>query len=376
MTQSTHTDRDGLARLWRDSVAVIEAGQSPSGAYLASPTFGVYRYCWLRDGSFIADAMSRVGKIESAERFFDWCARVLVTRADRIEAQLRQAAAGETVPVEEMLHCRYTVDGDEAPEGWWNFQLDGYGTWLWALGAHAERHAAPLERHRDGIDLCVRYLGAFWSLPSYDWWEENMGHQHTSTLAALYAGLDAAASWTMLAPATREIALRTAATVRDEVLGRGVHDGRLAKWLDGDGVDGSLTACIVPFGLVRPDEPIAHATVQAVEGALAAGGVYRYPEDTYFGGGRWLLLSAFLGWYYAETGRIDEASAQLAWIAAQADDDGHLPEQVSDKLLFPERYDEWERRWGPVASPLLWSHAMFLTLASVLGFGVETAVHV
>ena len=48
---------------------MILAGQSPAGGYVASPTFGPYRYSWFRDGAFIADAMSRVGEVESAERF-------------------------------------------------------------------------------------------------------------------------------------------------------------------------------------------------------------------------------------------------------------------------------------------------------------------
>ena len=44
-----------LQDLARHSVAVIRAGEAPSGAYIASPTFSVYRYSWLRDGAFIAD---------------------------------------------------------------------------------------------------------------------------------------------------------------------------------------------------------------------------------------------------------------------------------------------------------------------------------
>ena len=40
---------------------------------------------------------------------------------------------------------------------------------------------------------------------------------------------------------------------------------------------------------------------------------------------------------------------------------------MSDHLLVPDAYDGWRQRWGPIASPLLWSHAMFLTLASELG---------
>jgi GH15 family glucan-1,4-alpha-glucosidase len=146
-----------------------------------------------------------------------------------------------------------------------------------------------------------------------------------------------------------------------------VQDGRLTKWLDGDGLDASLIACAVPFRLVEPHGDVARATAEAIESRLLAGGVHRHPDDSYYGGGEWLLLSAFLGWYYAGVGRTDDAAAQLQWIAAQADDEGFLPEQVGGNLIVPEAYDGWRSRWGPVASPLLWSHAMFLTLAAELG---------
>ena len=356
-----------LVQLYRRSIEVIDAGQSPSGAYLASPNFPVYRYSWFRDGAFIADAMSRVGREDSAERFFAWCSGVLVARADLIESHVASAAAGDRVDAAEMLHCRYTVDGEEAPEEWWNFQLDGYGTWLWALGAHATRHGRSLEPYAAAIDLCVRYLAAFWAEPSYDWWEENMGHQHTSTLAALHAGLETASGWDVLEPATRAAAAHAAADIREAILSRGVHDGRFAKWLDGDGLDGSLIACAVPFHVVAPDAPRARATARAIELQLSRRGVYRHPNDSYYGGGEWLLLAALLGWYDATIGRRDEALSRLLWIAAQADADANLPEQVSDHLLVPDAYDGWRQRWGPIASPLLWSHAMFLTLAVELG---------
>jgi hypothetical protein len=44
-----------------------------------------------------------------------------------------------------------------------------------------------------------------------------------------------------------------------------------------------------------------------------------------------------------------------------------LPEQVDGHLLAPEYRQEWIDRWGPVATPLLWSHAMVLRLAAELG---------
>jgi GH15 family glucan-1,4-alpha-glucosidase len=101
------------------------------------------------------------------------------------------------------------------------------------------------------------------------------------------------------------------------------------------------------------------------------GGVHRYCTDTYFGGGEWPLLAALLGWYYTEAGRHTDAIAQLRWVVAQATLDGDLPEQTSKNLLAPEYEQQWIDRWGPVATPLLWSHAMLLTLAGELGFTPE-----
>ena len=40
---------------------------------------------------------------------------------------------------------------------------------------------------------------------------------------------------------------------------------------------------------------------------------------------------------------------------------------VATRALHPERIAEWDERWGTSATPLLWSHAMYLTLAHGLG---------
>ncbi len=96
------------------------------------------------------------------------------------------------------------------------------------------------------------------------------------------------------------------------------------------------------------------------------GGVYRYAADTYFGGGEWILLTAWLGWVYTELGRVDEARKLMGWIEAQATSEGALPEQISDYMLDDSRYAEWEARWGKIACPLLWSHSMYLVLESML----------
>jgi GH15 family glucan-1,4-alpha-glucosidase len=354
--------------LAQGSMAIILANQAPSGAYVASPRFPVYRFSWLRDGAFIADAMSRAGQVASAEAFFGWCARVLTTRATRIEDLIARAGRGEAIATTDFLHTRYTLDGDEATDEWWNFQLDGYGAWLWALAAHVRRHARAVAAVRGGAILSARYVATFWTHPTYDWWEEHASHRHTSTLAAMWAGLQGACQVLDLpADVTAAVAAATNG-IRDTVMADAAARGRLAKWLEGDAVDASLLAVAVPFGLLAPDHPHMQATLSAIETDLAhAGGVHRYLADTYYGGGEWLLLSGFLGWYYARLGRRDEARAELDWIVRHASGAGELPEQVEDHLLAPGARAAWLDRWGPVASPLLWSHAMYLTLALELG---------
>jgi hypothetical protein len=44
-----------------------------------------------------------------------------------------------------------------------------------------------------------------------------------------------------------------------------------------------------------------------------------------------------------------------------------LPEQVPQTLNNEAYYQPWVERWGKIAQPLLWSHAMYLLLVEVLG---------
>jgi GH15 family glucan-1,4-alpha-glucosidase len=365
----TTTPRVDLGALLDRSRVVITSLQEPNGAYPASPSFSAYRgYCWFRDGSFIADGASAAGEVGSASAFHDWCAMVVNLHADRIRDIVEAADAGTPLPDEHMLPARFTFDGGLGSDDWWDFQLDGYGTWLWAAAAHAERHAIDPARWADAAALTVEYLLSSWERPCYDWWEEHDEAVHGSTLGCIAAGLRAAADAGLV---TGERAERARAGA-EEVIARlerdAVVDGHLVKWIGSDAVDGSLSSLIAPLGVIDPASPLAAATLRAVSDQLEVdGGVYRFRADTFFGGGRWPLLSCFLGLAYAAVGDRAEALRLLEWAASTATDAGMLPEQVDGHLLAPEYRQEWIDRWGPVATPLLWSHAMVLRLAAELG---------
>lgn len=366
MTRTVGTTTPALADLVQSSLRVITDGQAASGAFVASPTFATYDYSWFRDGAFIADAMSRHGHHGSAEAFHRWCAGVVADRRDRIAELVARARRGDLPAPEDHLRTRYTLDGQEAEGFWENFQLDGYGTWLWALHAHHERTGRPVEVPMGVIDDLVAYLSTFWGQPSYDWWEEHLEHRHVSTMVCIWAGLDAVARWDHVPVGTRERAAAAAADIRQCVTEEGVVDGSLVKWLGSDAVDASLVACVVPLGFLDVDDPVARRTIQRVTDELAPAGVHRYLDDVYYGGGQWALLAAFLAWYHVRAGEIDRAGELLDWIAGTADADGNLPEQVADDLLHPDHLAGWEAKWGPSASPLLWSHAMLLSVVAEL----------
>jgi isomaltose glucohydrolase len=317
-----------IARLADRSVETIRAGQTETGAYLACPAFGPYRYCWFRDGAFVAEAMSVAGDRESADAFFAWCAEVVLARRALL------AAGGD-------LETRYTADGRESGDAQWlSFQLDGFGLVLWALGRHEHRHGAAEARVGDAAEVLRAYLVHSWRRPCADWWEEREGI-HAVTLACIAAGLRAAG---------------------EAESGRVVEAARAGA---GRPLDASLLAAATPLGVLAPEE----VPLEAIERELvsAGGGVHRHRADIYYGGGEWLLLTALLGLHYLELGRADDARAKLAWVAGQATAEGHLPEQSQNHLLHPEEYESWARRLGPPPSPLLWSHAMFLLLAHSLG---------
>lgn len=359
-----------LVELAHHSRQVIRDNQAPSGAYLAAPNFRVYRYSWLRDGAFVAEAMSRIGEADSAEAFLRWCRSVVETRIAAIDSLTRRRASGEEIGLDEFLHTRYTADGAEADEEWWNHQLDGYGAWLWALGEHVHRGglAGDGTDFTPAVEATMRYLVAFWDHPCYDSWEEHGDQVHVSTLAAIGAGLRVAAAWPGVDQRLAAAASVAVAHIGERVRSEGVRDGHLVKWLGGTELDANLLFCALPYRLLEPDDPLMRATIAAIESSgLAHGGVHRHLADDFYGGGEWILLAALLGSYHAALGDLDSARGQLAWVAAQADGEDNLPEQVSGHLLHPDRLAEWQGRWGPVAQPLLWSHAMFLNLNHEVG---------
>jgi len=346
------------------SIEIILEGQSPSGAYIASPNFNSYKYSWLRDGAYCAKAMDTVGETESASRFHRWVESTLFGQRIHAESLIRRLERGEVPEKDDMLPTRYTLQGkleeigevEESP--WPNYQLDGYGIWLHELEVH-HRHLGTTDFNSEVVDLVARYLSATWETDCFDCWEEIGDGRHASTLAAIAAGLKSAGS--LLG---EEKFIKKSEEVREYLLANFVRNGRFCKGLLDDRVDSSLLCVALPFEIVPIESPAFTRTVDAIRTELrgGSGGIYRYLGDTYYGGGEWILLTSWLGWFDLLTDNFAEFDVANNWVASQVTENFDLPEQSTKGVQEPSMIQPWVERWGQVATPLLWSHAMYLLM--------------
>jgi len=349
--------------LVKRSVQSILRNQETNGAIVASPDFQQYRFCWLRDGSFSALALDLAGEHEAAARYHSWVSTAVNRIGGVIDDVVAGRARGESVDPFKMPPARFTLDGSVVIDGWPNFQIDGYGTWLWSLGEHLGNDGADaLDGMRDSVARVARYLKSFALSPCYDVWEESGTALHTSTLASVYAGLVTAARLL-----EEPELLDSASQVKNVLASHASRLGHYVKSSENDGVDASALWLGAPFHVVAPDDPHFEATVSLIEDRLLfEGGVRRYSTDTYFGSGAWPVLTASLGWHYAEIGDVARAQQYLDWVGDHFDERGWLGEQFGGEIRDPRHYAEWVERWGPPAADLTWSHAMYVILSEVL----------
>ncbi|MCD6457469.1 MAG: hypothetical protein J7K82_01340 [Thermoproteales archaeon] len=358
--------------LLEKSIEVILKNQSRYGSYIASPRFRQYRYCWIRDGSFIAYAMDISDNHQSSLRFHKWVFKVLKRYSWKLNKLFEKYFKNELRAPNDYLHTRYTLQGSESKSSWPNKQFDGYGIWLWSLSEHIKSSGNEylIDYYFNELKLVIKYLTIVWKEPCYDCWEENPDKIHTSTLASIAGGLKSISRY------VRDDILQYRKAI-DEIVSfitrKNTIDKRFAKYYDpkigrASGIDASLLWLVYPFKLFSEDSLMFKNTVKSIEEKLLenSGGVHRYPEDTYYGGGEWIILAAWLAWHYANIGKRDKAYKLLEWIESTADDNGYLPEQVTDNMLAPQFYTYWFKKWGPIAKPLIWSHAMYIILRNFL----------
>ncbi len=373
--------REAIDRYYQ-SLIVLRSQIDAGGAVLAANDSDIvrfnrdtYSYAWPRDGALASVALLRSGHPVAAERFLEFCARV--------------------ISPEGYLRHKYNPDGTLA-SSWHGYVRDGKPVLpiqedetalvLWALGRYFELYhrvetVAPFYRPlvtRPG-DFLVSYVDRQTGLPlpSYDLWEERWG-VHLFTVASVVAGLRAAAR---LAEAFGE-------AERADRYGAGaarmVEAMRAVLWSAAEnrfvrmaaagpmGYEADLTVDSSVFGLIElgvlpADDPQVESTMRQVEERLAVrtdvGGLARYENDVYqqvektdlrrVPGNPWFVSTLWLARYHLMRAQAPEELKRglelIGWAARHA-----LPSGVMAEQLHPYTGEPLS------VSPLTWSQAAYV----------------
>jgi GH15 family glucan-1,4-alpha-glucosidase len=183
--------------LYRRSILTVRAQVDNGGAIIASTDFDItkfardtYAYSWPRDGALVANALDRADHQDVTRQFFTFCQQALVEEGYFLHKYTPYGKPGSSWLPWVDSHGKRCLPVQE----------DETGLVLWALWQHYRIHG-----NLDFVvglystlvvpaaDWMASYVDQRTGLPepSWDLWEERWG-VHAFTVAAVWAGLDAA----------------------------------------------------------------------------------------------------------------------------------------------------------------------------------------
>ena len=321
---------------------------APSGASVAAPTTSLpediggqrnwdYRYCWIRDSSFMIDALLQLGCYDEAHSLFWWFMQATALTEPEVHVLYRLdggiGASERAIELAGYRGSRPVRIGNGALD---QTQHDIYGglletAWLYSRGHHALDADAGAVFGRIADHVCD-----IWRLPDSGIWEVRNGPLHfTHSKVMCWVALDRAARLADLGEMPRRHAARwrrEADAVR-EYVERECWSDELASYTRVAGsrdVDASLLMLpLVEYG--EADGLRVRGTIDAVDRLLRDGDfVYRYRADDGVPGGEGCFLncSFWLAGALARSGRRDEGAALMERLLARANDVGLYAEEI------------------------------------------------
>jgi GH15 family glucan-1,4-alpha-glucosidase len=279
-----------------------------------------YRYCWLRDGYFVVDALNRLGATEMMESYLGYIVNIA-------------AGAGEGP-----LQPVYRISGDAVPDEYTVASLPGYRGMgpvrvgndaggqvqhdVYGSAVLAATHVffdERLVRRGDPalferLEMLGRRAVEAFDRPDAGMWERRgIARVHTFSSVMCWAACDRLARIAARigrpdrVDVWRAEAARIAGFVNERCYS--TQRGAFVAAADGETLDASALL-LAELGFVAPDDPRFAGTVRAIERELKRGDfIFRYVEADDFGAPQHAFVVCSF-WYVnalAQLGRRDEA---------------------------------------------------------------------
>jgi GH15 family glucan-1,4-alpha-glucosidase len=308
-----------------------------------------YRYCWLRDGYFVVDALNRLGVTRTMEQYLGYILNIVAAASD-VGLQPVYGITGRTQlderTVESLPGYRGMGPVRVGNDAFQQIQHDVYGSAILAA-THLFFDRRLVRAGDEALFRRLETLGeravALADLPDAGMWElRTTLHVHTFSSVMCWAGCDRLARISArIGLADRAAYWRDRAkAIHQEICERAWNPtlNSFVGTLDGMTLDASLLR-LNDLNFLAADDPRFVGTVEAIGRNLRHGDfIHRYAGPDDFG----MPQTAFLVctfWYIsalAAIGRRDEARALFEKVLACRNRHGLLAEDID-----PETREQW-----------------------------------
>lgn len=355
------------------SVAVVNGlVYRPSGAIVAAPTTSLpeivgearnwdYRYAWVRDSAFAAEALILSGFMPEARRILDFLFERVDKRLDRFRYSLYRVE-GPPMPIEEEQLDWLSGNGSKPVRignaAYGQLQMDTEGEFLDVVHRYITESGdlTYASRNWRTIERIAMFTSRAWRRSSMDIWEERWrSRRHfVHTKAMEWVAVDRAARIGRLIGKDTSEFSDLADEIRANIMKNGLsHDKKgFTKIYGSNEVDSSLLTLPL-YSFIEARDPLFTNTLARIEAELGAGDGFliRYRRDGYgYLQHPFLLLSSWLARVYIRLGNKKRARQILE----------RLTNSSTPLLLFGEHVDleSMEPRGN---FPQLFSHAGLIT---------------
>lgn len=318
-----------------------------------------YRFCWLRDASFVLSAFHSLGHFEEMEGFLKYLLNVAEKHEHSRERLWPVYRLDQSLPLPEEIHENWMGYSSSSPvrsnnQAAEHIQNDVYGELILSLAPiflDERFHHLRTKDHERLLGNLGRYCAKSISLPDAGLWEIRDGWQeHSFSNLMCWAGLDRLDTiYSRGYLQDLDFDIRGQKELSKKAILAAVKDSSLRNGPKDDSFDSSL---LLLSTLRFPDQPLVKKTVDDIFSSLKlsndpnmSGFLYRYQRKDDFGKPQsaFLICSFWLVQALARTGRIEMAKQVMGQLMSSANSLGLLPEHFlpSQRLQsgnFPQAY--------------------------------------